>query len=120
MFTDNDGTWYNARDACNTTRMTYIINHIRMLQQYEEDGETRAFQIDGALNPTDCLASWRDAGTRARHYAFLMGNPHKARKLWLESSAFKQWRPKKICPVPQPPLETPETATAPGADWSEA
>ena len=50
VFTDNDGTWYVARDGTGTTRMNYIINHMRMLQELESTHETRTFQIDRALN----------------------------------------------------------------------
>jgi hypothetical protein len=103
LFTDNDGTWYVARDAAGATRMNYVINHVRMLQQLETSGETRAFQVDRALNPADVLASWRDAQSRARHYTLLMGNPAKARRMWIESATYKQWRPAKIVPVPVPP-----------------
>ena len=42
VFTDNDGTWYVARDGTGTTRMNYIINHMRMLQELESTHETRA------------------------------------------------------------------------------
>ena len=83
--------------------MNYVINHVRMLQQLESSGETRAFQVDRALNPSDVLASWRDAQSRARHYTLLMGNPAKARRMWIESATYKQWRPAKIVPVPVPP-----------------
>ena len=86
LFTDNDGTWYVSRDGTGTTRMTYVINHVKMLQQLEKDNEIRTFQIDTALNPTDCLATWRDKETRYRHYEFLMGDPVKARAIWLDSS----------------------------------
>jgi hypothetical protein len=103
LFTDNDGTWYVARDGTGTTRMNYIINHVRMLQELETSLETRAFQIDRALNPADVLASWRDPATRTRHYALLMGDPVRARKLWRESSAFKQWKPATLVPVPVKP-----------------
>ena len=73
----------------------------------------RAPQIDRALNPADVLASWRDHGTRSRHYVLLMGDPAKARKLWRESSAFKQWKPATIVPVPvTPPAINPLAATA--------
>ena len=66
--------------------------------------QRRAFQIDRALNPSDVFASWRDAQSRARHYALLMGNSSKARRLWIESAAYKQqWRPAKIVPVPVAP-----------------
>lgn len=99
--------------------MNYVINHERMLQQLEAAGETRAFQIDRALNPADVLASWwRDAQTRARHYALLMGDPSKARRMWRESAAFKQWRPAKIVPVPvAPPNVTPPTGVKDDASF---
>ena len=87
--------------------MTYVINHVRLLQQTESDEEIRTFQVDRAHNPGDVLVSWRDAGTRARHYTLLMGNPAKARAMWLNSSAFKQWRPAKIVPVPTAPPAMP-------------
>jgi hypothetical protein len=112
VFTDNDGTWYVARDAMGTTRMTYVINHVRMLQQLESDGETRAFQIDTALNPADCLATWRDPATRIRHYTFMMGDPAKARRMWRESAAIKSWKKKKLVPVPSPPVEIDVNNTA--------
>ena len=105
LFTDNDGTWYVARDATGTTRMNYVINHVRMLQKLEQDEETRAFQIDTALNPADCLATWRDSATRIRHYTFMMGDPAKAHRMWLESAAFKSWKKKELVPVPAPPLD---------------
>jgi hypothetical protein len=76
-----------------------------MLQQLETDGETRAFQIDTALNPADCLATWRDPATRLRHYTYIMGDPEKAKRLWRESAAFKSWKQKKIVPVPTEPVE---------------
>ena len=104
LFTDNDGTWYVSRDAANTTRMTYVINHVRILQQLETDEETRAFQVDTALNPVDPLTKHLPAALRYRHYSFLMGRPALARKLWLESKEFQNWKPKKIMPVPQPPI----------------
>ena len=50
LFTDNDGTWYVSRDAASTVNMTYIIRHVRTLQQAEHDGEMNARQIDGELN----------------------------------------------------------------------
>jgi hypothetical protein len=121
-FTDNDGTWYVARDALSTTRMTYVINHVHMIQQLEQDGETRAFQIDTALNPADVLVTWRDAATRLCHYTFIMGDPAKARRLWLESAAFKSWKPKKILPVPSEPAVVPiggGNSTKPPVDGKE-
>ena len=112
LFTDNDGTWYVARDATGTTRMTYVINHVKMIQQLETDSETRAFQCDTALNPADCLATWRDPATRLRHYTFIMGDPAKARRLWVESAAFKSWKQKKISPVPSKPVDMEGIKTA--------
>ena len=47
LFTDNDGTWYVARNAQSTTSMTYIIRHVRFIQQAEYDGVAKVFQIDG-------------------------------------------------------------------------
>ena len=84
--------------------MTYVINHVRMLEQLEADGETRAFQIDTALNPVDPLTKHLPAALRFRHYSVLMGRPSLARKLWRESKEFQNWKPKKIMPVPQPPI----------------
>ena len=100
LFTDNDGTWYTARDATNTTRMTYVINHVRILQQLEIDKEIRTFQVDGTLNITDPLSKYMKAAVRWRHYNHLAGRPTMARKLWLESNDHKMWKPKKIVPVP--------------------
>ena len=104
-FTDNDGVWYVARDALAVTRMLYVIRHVRMIQQVEYDGEVRTFQVDGALNPADALTKWLEASTRTRHYLFLMGHPEAARKAWRASKAFQTWKPKKIEPVPRPPVE---------------
>ena len=120
LFTDNDGTWYVARDATNSTRMTYVINHVRMLQQLEMDEETRAFQIDTDLNPADALATWRDSKTRARHFAFLMGKPEQARQQWLASAAYKHWKPKKIVPVPLPPAQQPDGESSECKECSES
>ena len=88
-----------------TTRMGYVINHVRILQQLESDGEMRAFQVDTALNFTDALTKHLPANTRWRHYNHMAGRPRLALKLWRESNEFKQWKPKKIVPVPVPPIE---------------
>ena len=103
--TDNDGCWYVARDAKGTTKMIHVIKHIRFLQDVctVDEPVIKIFQIDGELNPTDCLATWRDSTTRKRHYAFLMGKPELARKLWRESQRFKSYKPKKIVPAVKVP-----------------
>ena len=59
LFTDNDGTWYVARDAQSTTSMTYIIRHVRFIQQAEYDAAVKVFQIDGELNPTDAFTKYK-------------------------------------------------------------
>ena len=33
LFTDNDGTWYVARDATTVTKMTHVIRHVRLIQE---------------------------------------------------------------------------------------
>ena len=103
LFTDNDGVWYVARDAMATTRMLYVIRHVRMLQQAEYDGEITTFQVDGVLNPTDALTKWLQARTRVHHNLFLAGYPEAARRVWQASKAFATFKPKKITPVPRPP-----------------
>ena len=105
LFTDNDGTWYAAREATGTTRMNYVINHLRIVQQLERDKETRAFQIDTVLNFSDPLTKWLPSGARWRHYNFMAGRPQLAKQLWRESNEYKQWKPKKIVPVPSEPIE---------------
>ena len=104
QFTDNDGVWYIARDAAATTRMIYIIRHIRLIQQIEHDGEIKTFQVDGRLNPADAFTKWLDSNTRTRHYLFLMGYPKQARDVWMHSKAYKTFVPKKLTPVPKPPI----------------
>ena len=99
LFTDNDGVWYVARDAMATTRMLYVIRHVRMLQQAEYDGEITTFQVDGVLNPTDALTKWLQARTRVHHNLFLAGYPEAARRVWQASKAFATFKPKKITPV---------------------
>jgi hypothetical protein len=96
--TDNDGCWYVARDAKGTKKMIHVIKHIRFLQDVctVDESVIKIFQLDGELNPTDALATWRDSTTRKRHYAFLMRKPELARKLWRESQRFKTYKPKKI------------------------
>ena len=108
LFTDNDGVWYVARDAATATKMVYIIRHVRHLQGLESQGEIRVFQIDGRLNPADALTKWLETGLRMRHYAFLMGDPVRARALWEASPEFKHWVPKRLVPVPAPPIDTSE------------
>ena len=63
LFTDNDGTWYVSRDAASTVNMTYIIRHVRTLQQAEYDGLMNARQLDGELNPTDVLTKHKPKQT---------------------------------------------------------
>ena len=46
---------------------------------------------------------WMDKGARARHYLFMRGFPEAARNMWHASAAFKQFKPKRIVPVPPPP-----------------
>jgi hypothetical protein len=41
-----------------------------------------------------------------------MGRPQEARALWLASSKFKSWKPKKLVPVPMPTVEINEDAVA--------
>ena len=86
VFTDNDGTWYVARDAGTVTRMTYVIKHVRFLQELCEgaDAELLAKQCDTALNFTDPLSKYTDAATRVRHFLFMMGYPEKAIERWQE------------------------------------
>ena len=89
MFTDNDGTWYVACDEANATRMTHVINHVRIHQQLEAAEEIRAFQVDTALNPEDPLTKDLAAALRYRHHVFLMGRTALGRKLWRESKKSK-------------------------------
>ena len=104
LFTDNDGTWYVSRDAASTVNMTYIIRHVRTLQQAEYDGLMNARQVDGELNPTDVLTKHKPKQQTARHFAFLMGYPELALQLWRQSVQYKTHKYKKIVPVS--PLET--------------
>ena len=57
-------------------------------------------QIDTKLHPADALNKWVDTNVRIRHYYFLMGYPEKARELWLNSTEYKNYKPKNITPVP--------------------
>ena len=100
LFTDNDGTWYVSKDATSATRQTYIIRHVRFLQQAVEMEHVGTFQVDGRLNPVDALSKWLEVAERIRHYLFLMGQPAKALQVWRDSKAFKQYKPKRIVPVP--------------------
>ena len=110
LFTDNDGTWSVSRNASTVTRQMYEINHVRMLQELSDTSEIRAFQCDGDLNPIDAGTKWLEAVHRKRHYAFLQGQPAAARAQWLACARYKSWKPKKIEPVPLPPISVPETA----------
>ena len=102
-FTDNDGLWYQAKDAADAVKMAFVIRHVRFIQQAQEMKLTRYFQIDGLLNPVDPLTKWKDTLSKKRDFLFLMGKPHLARKVWRESKAFQAFKPKKIVPVS--PLE---------------
>ena len=99
---------WNARDAASATSMIYIMRHVRFIQQVEHDGETRAHQIEGELNPPDALTKWLAGPDRRRHYLFMMGYPDEARAMWESSTKYKNYKPKKIIPVSE--LET-EKAT---------
>ena len=61
--------------SASTVNMTYIIRHVRTLQQAEYDGLMNARQLDGELNPTDPLTKHKPKQQTARHFAFLMGYP---------------------------------------------
>jgi hypothetical protein len=100
LFTDNDGTWYVARDAASTTSMTYIIRHVRFIQQAEFDAAIKCFQIDGELNPPDVLTKYKSSGDFKRHMAFMMGFPEVALKIWQTSPKFLKHKAKRIMPVP--------------------
>ena len=100
LFTDNDGTWYVAVGGASATSMTYIIRHVRFLQQCVQEEEIACFQMDGMLNPVDALTKWLVTAERKRHYAFLNGYHMEALELWLASSQYRAWKPKKIEAVP--------------------
>ena len=78
---------------------------MRFIQQAVEMGLVKVFQADTALLPADVLTKWLDKCVRFRHYLFMRGFPVEARRVWRASSAFKQWKPKKIVPVPAPSIE---------------
>ena len=99
LFTDNDGVWYVARDATSTSSMTYIMRHVRFLQQAEYDEVTKAFQIEGELNPTDVLTKYKPRPDHERHHAFMMGFPERALQLWRQSTKYKAYKHKKIVAV---------------------
>ena len=99
LFTDNDGTWYVARDAASATSMTYIMRHVRFLQQAEYDKVTKVYQVDGELNPVDPLTKYRPREDWKRHMAFLRGYPELALQLWRSSNRYKTHKFKKIVPV---------------------
>ena len=100
LFTDNDGTWYVARDAQSTTSMTYIIRHVRFIQQAEYDAVVKVFQMDGELNPTDAFTKYKDKASFHRHMAFMMGFPVEALQMWLKSTKKQNYKYKRIVPVP--------------------
>ena len=112
LFTDNDGVWSLAKDTAPTTSMVYIIRHVRLLQQMVERGEIAVFQVDGRLNPSDAFTKYLDKISRKMHYLFMMGKHREAREFWRSSSHFKNFKPKKIVPVPSPPISLPSTVTA--------
>ena len=103
LFTDNDGTWYVSRDAMSTSAMTYIMRHVRFLQQAVYDDVVKVFQVDGELNPTDALTKYLPKPAWQRHLAFLMGYPEVALQLWRQDKKYESHRYKKIVPVS--PLE---------------
>ena len=79
--------------------MTYIIRHVRFIQQAEYDEVVKVFQIDGELNPVDAFTKHKDRHTFLRHMAFLMGFPELALQLWRESTKKQNYKLKKIVPV---------------------
>ena len=99
LFTDNDGVWYVALDATSTSSMTYIMRHVRFLQQAEYDEVTKAFQIEGELNPTDVLTKYKPRPDHERHHAFMMGFPERALEMWRQSTKYKTYKHKKIVAV---------------------
>ena len=99
LFTDNDGTWYVSRDAASASSMVYIMRHVRFLQQSEYDQNTRTYQMEGELNPTDPLTKYKPKADYKRHMAFLMGYPELALQLWRSSTRYQSYKHKKIVPV---------------------
>ena len=100
LFTDNDGTWYVARDAQNATKMIYVVRHVRMLQDLVEKRLISVFQVDGRLNPVDALSKWLEAVHRAHHQMFLMGNARGAIQAWQNTTMYRTFKPKKLVPAP--------------------
>ena len=105
LFTDNDGLWYQAKDAADVTKMAFVIRHVRFIQQGQELGLTAVHQVDTALLPVDAFTKHLDKGTRIRHYLLMRGHHAAARAVWRASAAFKMWKPKRIVPVPAPAIE---------------
>ena len=105
VLTDNDGVWSIAKDATGTTSLIYIIRHVRFVQQAQEHGEIKVEQVDGRINPTDGLTKWVPTATSKRDNMFLMGYAQEAYKFWVASKVFQQFKPRKIVPPPQPPIE---------------
>ena len=110
LLSDNDGVWYVARDATTVTKMTYVIRHVRFIQQTQHQDETKVYQVDGKLNPVDTLSKWLDACDRVRHYLFLMGKPTEARTMWRLSKAFASYKAKRIVAVPSDGVVADNTA----------
>ena len=100
LFTDNDGTWYVAREAASASSMTYIMRHIRFIQQAEYDEVVKVFQIDGELNPPDALTKYKSKPDFKRHLAFINGYPELALQLWRQCAKYKTYKYKKIVPAP--------------------
>ena len=99
LFTDNDGTWYISREAASTSSMTYIMRHVRFIQQASYDQMVKVYQIDGELNPPDALTKYKSKHDFQRHMAFIMGYPELALQLWRQCSKYKDYKYKKIVPV---------------------
>lgn len=101
VMTDNDGTWYVARDATglHATAMVYIVRHVRFIQQATFEQEIAAYQVDGVLNPTDVLTKYVARDDFRRHQAFLMGYPARALELWRSSSKYLHHKKKRIISV---------------------
>ena len=55
--------------------------------------------VVGLLNPTDPLTKYKAKADEQRHMAFCAGYPELALTMWLQSAAFKTWKPKKIVPL---------------------
>ena len=85
--------------------MIYVIRHVRFVQQAQEHGEVLVSQVDGRINPTDGLTKWLAKDTKKRDFAFLMGFPELAYKVWILSNVFRQFKPRKIVPPAKQAIE---------------